>query len=199
MKSVNTVTKKKEQTKKQKGDLGEQFVSGILNQIGYITEIHPRTYRSVHLKGGKRILVSLDNDYHNSFDVKGEREDGMIYAQVKWFKSGTVDSGHISAARRKINKNYPYFFKYQRLQVWMVWKEWASTPGKPRHKEWNFRVWQRFGLIESRTKGIHTFAWDWKEVTNDMKKEWESYQDHIKLKSEESFECNSTMPEEDKT
>jgi hypothetical protein len=197
MKPVTTVTKKKEQTKKQKGDLGEQFVSSCLDKIGYITEIHPRTYRTVYLKGGKKILVSLDNDYHNSFDVKGEREDGMIYAQVKWFKSGTVNSGHISDARRKINKNYPYFFPYQRLQVWMVWKEWVSTPGQRRHKEWNFRVWQRFGMIEGRIRGIHAFTWDWKEVTSDMKKEWESYQDPIKLKCDGIPEYNYTMKEDD--
>ena len=197
MKPVTTVTKKKEQTKKQKGDLGEQFVSSCLDKIGYITEIHPRTYRTVYLKGGKKILVSLDNDYHNSFDVKGEREDGMIYAQVKWFTSGTVNSGHISDARRKINKNYPYFFPYQRLQVWMVWKEWVSTPGQRRHKEWNFRVWQRFGMIEGRIRGIHAFTWDWKEVTSDMKKEWESYQDPIKLKCDGIPEYNYTMKEDD--
>ena len=197
MKPVTTVTKKKEQTKKQKGDLGEQFVSSCLDKIGYITEIHPRTYRTVYLKGGKKILVSLDNDYHNSFDVKGEREDGMIYAQVKWFTSGTVNSGHISDARRKINKNYPYFFPYQRLQVWMVWEEWVSTPGQRRHKEWNFRVWQRFGMIEGRIRGIHAFTWDWKEVTSDMKKEWESYQDPIKLKCDGIPEYNYTMKEDD--
>ena len=197
MKPVTAVTKKKEQTKKQTGDLGEQFVSRCLDKIGYITEIHPRTYRTVYLKGGKKILVSLDNHYHNSFDVKGEREDGMIYAQVKWFTSGTVNSGHISDARRKINKNYPYFFPYQRLQVWMVWKEWVSTPGQRRHKEWNFRVWQRFGMIEGRIRGIHAFTWDWKEVTSDMKKEWESYQDPIKLKSEGVPEYNYIMKEDD--
>ena len=173
MKSITTATKKKQQTKKQKGDLGEQFVSGVLNQIGYISEIHPRTYRTVYLKGGKKMMVSQDNDYHNSFDVKGEREDGMVYAQVKWFKSGTVDSGHISDARRKINKNYPYFFPYQRLQVWMVWKEWASTRGKRRHKEWNFRVWQRGKPEEINERGIHYFRWDWIEVTDELRKEYE--------------------------
>ena len=193
MKSITTATKKKQQTKKQKGDLGEQFVSGVLNQIGYISEIHPRTYRTVYLKGGKKMMVSQDNDYHNSFDVKGEREDGMVYAQVKWFKSGTVNSGHISDARRKIDKNYPYFFPYQRLQVWMVWKEWASTPGQRRHKEWKFRVWQRFGMIEGRIRGIHTFIWDWKEVTEDVRKEYDLCQDLPKLKSSEPSECNITM------
>ena len=192
MKPVTTVTKKKEQTKKQKGDLGEQFVSSCLDKIGYITEIHPRTYRTVYLKGGKKILVSLDNDYHNSFDVKGEREDGMIYAQVKWFTSGTVNSGHISDARRKINKNYPYFFPYQRLQVWMVWKEWASTPGQRRHKEWNFRVWQRYEPIEQNENGYHFFKWIWKEITDQVKKEYESYHTPIKDTSEVISECNIT-------
>ncbi len=189
--------RKKEQTKKQKGDLGEQFVSSTLEKIGYITETHPRTHRVIYLKGGKQVMISQDNDYHNSFDVKGEREDGMIYAQVKWFKSGTVNSGHISDARRKIDKNYPYFFPYQRLQVWMVWKEWASTPGQRRHKEWKFRVWQRFGMIEGRIRGIHTFIWDWKEITEDVRKEYNLCQDLPKLKSNEPSECNITMKEKE--
>jgi hypothetical protein len=184
--------RKKEQTKKQKGDLGEQFVSSTLEKIGYITETHPRTHRVIYLKGGKQVMISQDNDYHNSFDVKAEGQECMIYAQVKWFKSGTVNSGHISDARRKINKNYPYFFPYQRLQVWMVWKEWASTPGQRRHKEWNFRVWQRGEPIEYNENGYHFFKWIWKEITDEVRKEYESYHTSIKNTSEMVSECNIT-------
>lgn len=191
-------SKEREQTRKQKGDIGEQFVSSILESMGYVTEIHPRTFRQVYLKGGRKLMVSQDNDYHRSFDVKGERHDGMIYAQVKWSKSGAVSSGHISDARRKIDKHYPYLFPYQRLQVWMVWKEWVKKDGECRHKEWKFRVWQRSGMIERRIKGIHTFGWEWEEVTKEVRNEYDSSQKPIKFKSDDLLECNHTMPEDDK-
>lgn len=195
VKSVTTVTKKKEKSNKQKGDEGEIFVSSVLQVIRYITEIHPRTYRPVFLPNGKRIMVSQDNDFHNSFDIKGERADGMLYAQVKWYKSGIIDGGHIAAARRTINKNYPYFFPYQKIQIWMVWKEWVKRPGERRHKEWNFRVWQRYEPIEHNENGYHFFKWVWKEITDEVREEYESYQNPIKLKSNALEECNYTMDE----
>ena len=70
--------------KREKGDSAEQFVADYLTSWGYKCEIHPRTYKVIHLKGGKSIVVSSDNDYHNSFDVKAEGPDCMIYAQVKF-------------------------------------------------------------------------------------------------------------------
>lgn len=191
MKTVTTVTKKKEKSNKQKGDEGEIFVSSVLQVIRYITEIHPRTYRPVFLPNGKRIMVSQDNDFHNSFDVKGERVDGMLYAQVKWYKSGIIDGGHIAAARRTIDKNYPYFFPYQKIQIWMVWKEWVKRPGERRHKEWNFRVWQRYEPIEHNENGYHLFKWDWRMVTEDMKKEYNGCLQALKYKSEGMLECNN--------
>ena len=127
--------------KKAIGDAAEQFVADYLTSLGYKCEIHPRTYKVLHLKGGKSIVVSSDNDYHNAFDVKAEGESCMIYAQVKLMPDKTVSSGHIPDAKVKINKNYPYDFAYQRIQVWQIWKEWVKTPH--RHKEFRFRVWER--------------------------------------------------------
>ncbi len=127
--------------KKAAGDEAEHFVADYLTAYGYKCEIHPRTYKVIHLKGGKTIVVSSDNDYHNSFDVKAEGPDCMIYAQVKFMPDGTVSSGHISTAKETIDKNYPYDFTYQRIQVWQVWKEWVKVPN--RHKEFKFRVWER--------------------------------------------------------
>ena len=126
--------------KKELGDEGEHFVSDYLASLNYATEIHPRTYKVLHIKG-KTIVVSKDNDYHNSFDVKAEGQSNMIYAQVKMMPSGIVSSGNISAAMKKIDRDYPYDFPYQRIQVWMVWKEWVRQPR--RHKEFKFRVWER--------------------------------------------------------
>ena len=127
--------------KKAIGDTTEHFVADYLTSLGYKCEIHPRTFKTIHLKNGKTIVVSSDNDYHNAFDVKAEGQSYMIYAQVKFMPDGTVSSGHISDAKDKIDKNYPYDFPYQRIQVWQVWKEWIKTPR--RHKEYRLRVWER--------------------------------------------------------
>ena len=127
--------------KKAVGDAAEQFVADYLTSLGYKCEIHPRTYKVIHLKGGKAIVVSSDNDYHNAFDVKAECHEHMIYAQVKFMPNGTVSSGHISNAKETVDKNYPYDFAYQRIQVWQIWKEWVKTPH--RHKEFMYRVWER--------------------------------------------------------
>ena len=128
--------------KKSIGDTAEHFVADYLTSLGYKCEIHPRTYKVLHLKGGKTIVVSSDNDYHNAFDVKAEGQSYMIYAQVKFMPDGTVSSGHISDAKDKIDRNYPHDFSYQRIQVWQVWKEWVKSPH--RHKEFKFRVWERY-------------------------------------------------------
>ena len=140
-------------------------------------------------------MVSQDNDFHNSFDIKGERVDGMLYAQVKWYPTGAINGGHIAQAKKKIDMNYPHYFPYQRLQIWMVWKEWIKRPGERRHKEWNFRVWQRYEPIERNEDGYHFFKWVWKEITDEFRDEYKSYQNPIKLKSNALEECNYTMDE----
>lgn len=167
---VDKETATKEKSNKQKGDEGEKFVESVLQVMEYITEIHPRTFRPVFLPGGKKIMVSQDNDYHKSFDVKAERSDGMIYAQAKWYPSGKINGGHIADARDKIDKNYPYYFPYQRIQIWMVWKEWIKRAGERRHKEWFFRVWER-ELPEY--KDDENYFFKWKEITNEMRVEYE--------------------------
>ncbi len=125
------------------GDEGEQFVADYLRNIGFVVELHPRTFRKIHVKGGREIYISQNNDYHNAFDIKAEGIEQMIYVQVKVMPDGTVSSGHISDARDNIDRNYPYSFGYVRIQVWQVWKEWASLP--KRHKEFKFRIWERTG------------------------------------------------------
>ena len=183
----------KEKSAKKKGDDGEKFVFFVLKAMGYISEMHPRTFRPVFLKGGMQVMVSQDNDYHNAFDLKAERYDHMIYAQVKWMSSGETVRNDIKEARENIEKKYPYFFPYQRLQVWMVWREWVKRANERRHKEWRFRVWQRGKPEEINERGIHFFKWDWKEVTEEVRKEYESYQDLPKLKFDKTTECNNTM------
>lgn len=148
--------------KKAIGDTAEHFVADYLSHLGYKCEIHPRTYKVIHLKGGKNIVVSSDNDYHNSFDVKAEGPDCMIYAQVKFMPDGTVSSGHISDAKDTINRNYPYNFAYQRIQVWQVWKEWVKEPH--RHREFKVRVWERRGYDEKVVSGIHKIVGRWEEI-----------------------------------
>ena len=128
-KSVTTVTKTKEKSNKQMGDDGESFVQSILQVMKYITEIHPRTFRPVFIKNGKKIMVSQDNDFHKSFDIKAERYDGMIYSQVKWMSSGETLRSDVKKAKDKIDRNYPYHFPYQHVQVWMVWREWVKNDG----------------------------------------------------------------------
>ena len=173
---------KKGKSKKQKGDDGEKFTASVLQIMHYVTEIHPRTYKSLFIKG-KRMLVSKDNDYHNSFDVKGERYDGMLYSQVKWMSSGETVRSDVKKARDKIDKNYPYYFPYQKIQVWMVWKEWVKNGNERRHKEWFFRVWERGVKIYKTIEPVeqseyyhhkyHSFEWVWKEITDDVRKEYD--------------------------
>ena len=73
-------------TKKQIGDLAEKAVAEALRKRGYIAEIHPRTFRLIHI-AQKLIQISQDNDYHNCFDIKAEGEYNMIYVQVKTNKT----------------------------------------------------------------------------------------------------------------
>ena len=181
----------KSKSTNQKGDEAEKFAKEVLETLEYVTEIHPRTHKVIFVNG-KRILISKDNDYHNSFDLKGEREDSMIYAQVKLYQSGKITGGHIADARDKIDKNYPYNFPYQRIQIWMVWQEWVKRPGERRHKEFFFRVWQRGEPIEYNENGYHFFKWIWKEITDEVRKEYESYHTPIKNASEVISECNIT-------
>ena len=122
-------------------------------------EIHPRTYKILHLPNGKTIVVSSDNDYYNSFDVKAEGPYYMIYAQVKYMPGPTVTSGHISQAMKHIDRNYPYDFPYQRIQIWQVWRYWIKTPR--RHKEFGFRVWDiTFISLIAPPPGTHLNLFD---------------------------------------
>ena len=166
--------------KKALGDSGEQFVSDFLSHYKYNCEIHPRTYKILHLPNGKTIVVSSDNDYYNSFDVKAEGPYYMIYAQVKYMPGPTVTSGHISQAMKNIDRNYPYDFPYQKIQVWMVWKEWVKNGNERRHKEWFFRVWERGKPIEHNENGHHVFEWVWKEITDDVRKEYDEARKEMK-------------------
>lgn len=52
-------------------------------------------------------------------------------------------------------------------------------------------------MIEGRIRGIHAFTWDWKEITEDVRKEYNLCQDLPKLKSNEPSEYNITMKEKE--
>ena len=134
--------------KKQIGNEGEKFVADFLRNLGFITEIHPRSSRMI-VANGRRIYVSLDNDYHNLFDVKAERSDCMIYAQVKFDRQG--NKNHLSEAQKNTDRNYSYQFPYQRIQTWQLWKEWIKTGKGRRHKEFRFRIQERKGFTDSKT------------------------------------------------
>ena len=133
-------------TTKKTGDDAEHFVSNILKQYGFLTEIHPRTSRPV-IKNGKPVYahgiplrISSDNDYHNLFDIKAERIDFMIYAQVKFEK----EKSNTSTAQRDIDNYYPYEFPYQRIQTWQVWKE--ERKDDRRYKDYKSRIQERRGF-----------------------------------------------------
>ena len=143
--------------KKKKGDEGETFVASVLKELGYLVEIHPRTFRMIYLQG-KRIQVSKDNDYHNLFDIKAERYDGMIYAQVKVEE----EKVNTSTAQRLIDRDYPYEFPYQRIQTWQVWKEWVSEPR--RHKEFRFRIQERRGFLDEYWRRTNIRKGNWVEI-----------------------------------
>ena len=151
-------------TTKKTGDDAEHFVSDILKQYGFLTEIHPRTSRPV-IRNGKPVYVhgiplriSSDNDYHNHFDVKAERIDFMIYVQVKFEK----EKSNTSTAQRDIDRDYPHEFPYQRIQTWQVWKEWVREPR--RHKEYKFRIQERRGFNYVSKNGEIIRKGNWIEI-----------------------------------
>ena len=136
---------------KQIGNEGEKFVAGYLSGVRYVVEIHPRTSRPIMKKdgtpvfvNGRPLRVSSDNDYHNNFDLKAERMDNMIYAQVKVQKTDKKE--HMSTAQKDIDHDYPYQFPYQRIQTWQLWKEWVKPEKGRRHKEFRFRIQERHGF-----------------------------------------------------
>ena len=147
-------------SKKKIGDEAEQFVAEVLREHNYLTEVHPRTFRIIYLHG-KPIQVSQDNDYHNLFDVKAEKWDHMIYAQVKF----EIDKANVSTAQKKIDKDYTYEFSYQRIQTWQVWKEWVKEPH--RHKEYRFRIQERQGFTDTFWKGTYIVKGNWVDVELD--------------------------------
>ena len=140
------------------GDEAEEFVARSLIEAGYVTEIHPRTFRIIHLKDGKTIQISQDNDYHGSFDVKAERADHMLYVQVKFLGDNTKTRDE----KRKIDKLYPFLFDYQKIQIWYVRKEWVSEPR--RHKEFRYKILERRDIAEEKKGSFHTFTWNWIEI-----------------------------------
>lgn len=125
---------------RKKGDEGEKYVADLLRKHGFVVEVHPRTFRRLYLHG-KPMQISKDNDYHNLFDVKAEGAEYMIYAQVKVEKT----KSNTSSAQRLIDLIYPYEFPYQRIQTWMLRKEWT---GPPRHKEFRHTIQERHGFTD---------------------------------------------------
>ena len=134
---------------KKTGNEGEKFVADFLRNMGFIVEIHPRSSRMI-FANGHRIYVSQDNDYHNLFDVKAERLDYMIYAQVKIDKHG--NKHNVSTAQKDIDHDYPHQFPYQRIQTWQLWKEWVKPEKGRKHKEFRFRIQERKGFTDRMWK-----------------------------------------------
>ena len=134
---------------KHLGNEGEKFVADYLSSLKYIVEIHPRTSRPVVKKDGSPVFVngrplriSADNDYHNNFDLKAERIDGMIYVQSKVEPA----KNNVSQAQKNIDHDYPHQFPYQRIQTWQLWKEWVKPEKGRRQKEFRFRIQERHGF-----------------------------------------------------
>ena len=151
---------------KKTGNEGEKFVADFLENLGFLVEIHPRSSRMI-FANGHRIYVSQDNDYHNLFDVKAERSDYMIYAQVK--VQTTDKKEHMSTAQKDIDHDYPYQFPYQRIQTWQLWKEWVKPEGKRKHKEFMFRIQERKGFTGNKTwkKNADVFPkGNWTEINH---------------------------------
>ena len=128
------------------GDDAEKYVASLLENEGYIVEIHPRTFRRIG-----QAYISKDNDYHNVFDIKAEGHIDMIYVQVKYKE----DRKHNSDAMKKIDALYPYVFPYQRVMYVRVWKVW-SNEGR-RHKEYRMEIYERvFSHLKGKTEWINT-------------------------------------------
>lgn len=147
-------------SKKSTGDEGEKFVFNTFVSLDFLTELHPRTFRLLFVDG-KRIQVSQDNDYHHLFDIKAERLDFMVYAQVK-FETVKMNT---TTAQKLIDRDYPYEFPYQRIQTWQVWKEWVSTPR--RHKEFKFKIWERRGFLNTFWSRTNIKKGNWVEIEVD--------------------------------
>ncbi len=101
-------------SKREKGDEGEKFVADYLRNIGFVVQIHPRTFRIIYIKG-KPIQISADNDYHSCFDLLAEGLEKMIYIQVKATQDRKI-TRDIARAKANIEKNYIYTFPYVRVQ-----------------------------------------------------------------------------------
>ena len=146
-------------SRKKKGDEAEKFVAETIKKITdylYLVEIHPRTFRLLHL-GGKVIQVSQDNDYHNLFDVKAEGPEYMIYIQVKFEE----EKSNVSKAQKDIDTYYPYEFPYQRIQTWQVWEEWVKPEKGRRHKEFRFRIQERRGFTNTMWRNTEVRKGKW--------------------------------------
>ncbi len=158
------------------GDDAEKYVASLLENEGYIVEIHPRTFRRI----GKA-YISKDNDYHNVFDIKAEGPMDMIYVQVKYKE----DRKHNSDAMKKIDALYPYAFPYQRVMYARVWKVW-SNEGR-RHKEYRMEIYERvFSHLKGKAEWINT-AGTVKEAVSIRK------QYHIPIISSSSSASASSM------
>lgn len=118
-------------------------MADFLRKNGFVVEVHPRTFRTLYLHG-KRMQVSKDNDYHTVFDVKAEKSEFMVYAQVKIDKYG--NKHNVSTAQKHIDIYFPHEFPYQRIQTWMLWKGGVAEPR--RHKEFQFIVQERHGFTD---------------------------------------------------
>ena len=145
-----------DKTKKKKGDEAEKFVAELMRKHGFITEIHPRTFRLIFING-KRIQISQDNDYHNLFDEKAEGESFMIYAQVKY----ELIRHNIITAQREIDTYYPYEFPYQKIQTWQVWDEWVKPEKGRRHKEFEYRIQERRGFKKEFWRNTNVRKGNW--------------------------------------
>jgi hypothetical protein len=145
-----------DKTKKKKGDEAEKFVAELMRKHGFITEIHPRTFRLIFING-KRIQISQDNDYHNLFDEKAEGESFMIYAQVKY----ELIRHNIITAQREIDTHYPHEFPYQKIQTWQVWDEWVKPEKGRRHKEFRFEIQERRGFKNDTWRNTDVRKGNW--------------------------------------
>ena len=151
------ITKKKKTNKKKTGDMAEKFVSEILIEYLFLTEIHPRTFRLIHIKG-RTIQVAQDNDYHNLYDIKAEGPLFMIYAQVKFEEV----KRNITTAQKNIDKLYPYEFPYQKIQTWQVWDEWVKPQKGRMYKIKKYEIQERHGFTSKfwRNTDIRRGRWE---------------------------------------
>lgn len=152
-----TINKKKKISRKKTGDIAEKFVFEIFIKYRFLTEIHPRTFRLIHIKG-RTIQIAQDNDYHHLFDIKAEGPLFMIYAQVK-FEEEKVNT---TTAQKNIDREYPYEFPYQRLQTWQVWDEWIKPEKGRIYKIKKYEIQERHGFTSEfwRNTNIPKGRWE---------------------------------------